>query len=110
VLSREENKDRVPAAYLNPSLASAGVIGLSESASELPSSECSSYRSMKEMTSSLKNVCASLLDVDRRFGLVGSGSSVIDAELDGKPNSTASSNFCGDARYCLNLFLASGSR
>jgi hypothetical protein len=62
-----------------------------------------------EITSSLRKCCASFADVEcgvrsRSFSYV----EVRVAKL-GKPNATASSNFCGDARYFRNFIRASGS-
>ena len=80
-------------------VASEGVLGLSASG-RLASS--SSTRSLSDdVSSSLKNVrvvrvvlvAASVLDVEGRRG-----EEVLWLSIDGKPNSSASSNFCGEAR------------
>lgn len=80
-------------------VASEGVLGLSASG-RLASS--SSTRSLSDdVSSSLKNVrvvlvvlvAASVLDVEGRRA-----EEVLWLSIDGKPNSSASSNFCGEAR------------
>lgn len=99
----------------NPPSHSSGVMGASESAMDVSSSN-------REAVSSLKNECSNTgleilslsMSLEERFDInfCGrfSGSGVSTAEsMDGNPNSIISSNFCGDAKYTRSFSRASGS-